>query len=78
MDVLASGNDGARIREHILGCRTAVEDVGGIADRAGVGCLVLSPLAPANPAIVSDLDREGAARRQCPGRIVVGQDLLRL
>lgn len=78
IELFAAGNNGARIREHILGCHTAVEDVGAIAERAGVGCLVLSHLAPANKAVVPDATWEEAARRGYSGRVVVGQDLLRL
>lgn len=78
IELFAKGNNASRIREHILGSHTSVADVGAIAERAGVGCLVLSHLAPANRAVVADEVWEAEAQRGYSGKVIVGDDLLRL
>lgn len=57
--------------QHILGAHTAIEDVGPLAERAGVPTLVLNHLAPSN----SPYSRWVGAQRGYSGRLVVGRDL---
>jgi len=57
--------------QHLLETHTTIEDVGGVAERAGVKTLVLSHLAPAdNPD-----GRWRKAGKSFSGRLVVGRDL---
>lgn len=78
IELFAKGNNAARIREHILASHTPVAELGAIAEAAGVGCLVLSHLAPANRAVVADEVWQAEAQRGYSGKVVVGDDLLRL
>ena len=78
IEMFAQGNNGTQIREHILGSHTPVSEVGSLAERAGVACLVLSHLAPANSGVVSDEAWRVEAQRGYSGTVVVGRDLMRL
>lgn len=60
------------LRAHLLSAHTAVEAVGGIAEAAGVGMLVLNHLLPGNARAV---DLMGAGR-DFSGPLVIGEDLL--
>lgn len=72
---LAEGNNGTRLFEHLRACHTPVDQVGELAERAGVGTLVLSHLVPASGVVPDEVWREEAARGYS-GRVVVGSDLL--
>jgi ribonuclease BN (tRNA processing enzyme) len=68
----------ARLKEHILGSHTPVEEVGRIAAAAGVKTLVLTHLVPGDDPQVSDAMWRDAARAHFRGHIVVGSDLLEI
>jgi ribonuclease BN (tRNA processing enzyme) len=60
---------------HMRADHSSVEDVGRIAQEAGIKTLVLSHLTPAIDSISDDIWRESAAR--CfKGTIIVGKDLM--
>lgn len=66
------------LRQHLLASHTTVEDVGRVAQAAGVKLLVLSHLVPADdPAITDEMWIEGA-RVHYRGRVIVGRDLLEI
>jgi len=66
------------LRHHLLASHTVVEDVGRVAQAAGVKLLVLSHLVPADdPAITDEMWIEGA-RVHFRGPVIVGKDLLEL
>ena len=66
------------LRQHLLASHTTVEDVGRVAQAAGVKLLVLSHLVPADdPAITDEMWIE-AARVHFRGRVIVGKDLLEI
>ncbi len=74
---LAEGNNGTRLFEHLRACHTPVDQVGALAERAGVGTLVLSHFVPAS-GVVPDEVWQAEAARGYSGRVVVGRDLLEL
>jgi|GEM_PF-4482650 len=59
------------------GLHTDVTEVGGVAERAGAGELILSHYLPAEPGAVSEQDWAKRARRGFSGRITAGRDGLR-
>jgi ribonuclease BN (tRNA processing enzyme) len=65
-----------RLKQHILASHTAVEDVGRIAQSAGVKLLVLSHLVPADDPTITDDMWISAARVHFRGAVIVGRDLL--
>ena len=66
-----------RLREHLLAAHTLPEDVGKIADRAGVDTLVLSHFVPGDAPITDEQWSEGV-RKHFKGRIIVGKDLMEI
>lgn len=60
--------------DHLLESHTTIEDVGQVADRAGVGTLVLNHLVPSN----NPTKRWRRAKRGFSGRLVVGEDLMQI
>ncbi|WP_238384876.1 MBL fold metallo-hydrolase [Segeticoccus rhizosphaerae] len=60
--------------QHLLYSHTSIEQVGPVAEKAGVNTLVLSHLAPANNPIA----RWRRAKAGFSGRLVIGEDLLQL
>lgn len=62
------------IVHHLLGAHTTMEQVGEVAERAGVETLVLSHLAPAN----NPTSRWQETSRYFSGRTIVGEDLLQV
>lgn len=63
--------------EHMLREHSPVEQVGRIAQEAGVGTLVLSHLTPgANEPVVTDAEWRARAGVHFKGRIIVGHDLM--
>ena len=66
------------LRQHLLASHTPVEDVGRVAQAAGVKLLVLSHLVPADdPSITDEMWIEGA-RMHFRGQVIVGKDLLEI
>jgi ribonuclease BN (tRNA processing enzyme) len=59
---------------HLLSSHTTIEQVGEVAERAGVGTLVLNHLVPADNPVGRWLE----AKRGFSGRLVVGEDLMQL
>jgi ribonuclease BN (tRNA processing enzyme) len=69
--------NGATLKKHLLDSHTLAEDVGRIADAAGVKVLVMSHLVPGDLA-VTDEDWRSEAAKHFKGRIVVARDLMEL
>jgi len=67
-----------RLREHLMAAHTLPEDVGKIADRAGVNTLVLSHFVPGDAASITDDQWAEGARKHFKGRIIVGRDLMEI
>ncbi len=63
--------------QHMAGLHTDVTEVGGVAERAGVGELILSHYLPAEPDAVSAADWVQRAGKGFSGRTVAGRDGLR-
>lgn len=72
---LEKGHNGRTLRDHLVGSHTPVEQVGGIAERAGVPLLVLSHFTPSD-GTVDDETWRLEAQRGYSGTVVVGHDLL--
>lgn len=68
----------AKLRQSILSHHTSVEDVGRVAETAGVKMLVLSHLVPPDDPTITDQMWIDAARTTFKGQIIVGQDLLEI
>ncbi len=66
-----------RLMDHLLRSHTTTEEVGRVAEAAGVGTLVLSHLVPAGPNLTDEMWIEGV-RRYYRGRIIVGRDGLEI
>ena len=66
------------LKESILAHQTSAEDVGRIAERAGVKVLVLSHLVPADDVQVTEEMWVQAARSQFRGTVILGKDLLEI
>ena len=69
--------NGATLKKHLLDSHTAAEDVGRIADAAGVKLLVMSHLVPGD-LDVTDEQWLGEASKTFKGRIMVARDLMEL
>ncbi|MBA0126609.1 MBL fold metallo-hydrolase [Haloechinothrix sp. YIM 98757] len=77
LDGLLSRHNGSRVREHLLASHTRSDEVGPVAERAGVPLLVLSHLTPADGS-VDDAVWQREAEKGFSGTVVVGQDLQEL
>jgi len=79
VDALAARiKNAATLKAHLLAAHTTTEDVGRIAQAAGVKKLVLSHLVPGDdPSITDEMWTEGA-RKHYAGPIVVARDLMEL
>jgi ribonuclease BN (tRNA processing enzyme) len=66
------------LKKSILGNQTPVEDVGRVAEAAGVKTLVLSHFVPAEESSLSNQMWLDAARKTYKGQIIVGRDLLEI
>lgn len=64
--------------EFLMASHTAPVDVGQIADQAGVKTVVLSLLGPPDSEDVADADWHRAVATHFAGRIVIGNNLLRV
>jgi ribonuclease BN (tRNA processing enzyme) len=74
----APGAPGSALRRHVVDSHTPVEEVGRIAQEAGVKTLVLSHFVPAEDPPISDEQWLAGAGTAFDGRIVVGRDLMEL
>ncbi len=63
--------------DRMAGLHTDVTEVGGVAERAGVGELILTHYLPAEPGAVSAADWAGRAGQGFRGRVTAGRDGLR-
>ena len=68
-----SPDDEAR-RHHLTDSHTTVEQVGAVAESAGVSTLVLSHIVPGN----ARAEQLVPAQRDFSGQLVIGEDLLQL
>lgn len=64
--------------KHFAEAHTPTTEIGSLAQRAGVGTLVLSHLVPSNPRWVSDAEYERKARAGFDGQVIVGRDLRKI
>ncbi|MGN6723398.1 MAG: MBL fold metallo-hydrolase, partial [Marmoricola sp.] len=78
IDLAALGQLPPAVMDHLRSSHTSVTDVGGVAERAGVGTLVLSHLVPAAHSIVSPSSWRRQAQQGFGGRVIVGEDLMRI
>lgn len=67
-----------RLREHLMAAHTLPEDVGKIAQQAGVNTLVLSHFVPGDDPSITDEQWAEGVRRHFKGRVIVGKDLLEI
>lgn len=72
--LVARVGNGARLRQHLMDSHTLAEDVGRIASLAGVKCLVLNHLVPADDPDVTEHDWIKAVRTTWAGPVAVGRD----
>lgn len=77
LEATLARSNGDRLRQHLLDSHTTSTAVGEVAQRAGVGRLVLSHLVPGNDEVPDDV-WIADARRAYDGPVVVGGDLMRL
>jgi len=70
--------EAGRLREHLIAAHTLPEDVGKVADRAGVKTLVLSHFVPGDDPTITDEQWAEGARKHFKGRIIVGKDLMEI
>ena len=68
----------AELQRSILSHHTPAEEVGRVAEEAGVKTLVLSHFVPAEDAGVTDPMWIDAVRKNYRGRIILGKDLLEI
>jgi ribonuclease BN (tRNA processing enzyme) len=76
--LIASENNAANLRQHLLASHTTAEQAGEIAAAAGVKRLVLTHFVPGGDASISDGAWADAARKAFAGEVIVGRDLLRV
>lgn len=73
--IVDSSNGRAALRNHLLNSHTPVDQVGGIAQQAGVRTLVLSHFVPSIADIGDDV-WHGLASQGFDGEVIVGRDLM--
>ncbi|MGH3450302.1 MAG: MBL fold metallo-hydrolase [Haloechinothrix sp.] len=74
IDRLLAKHNGTRVREHLLASHTRSDEVGEVAERAGVPLLVLSHLTPADGSVDEQTWRR-EAEKHYRGHVIVGTDL---
>jgi len=67
-----------RLRQHLLAAHTLPEDVGKVANEAGVKTLVLTHFVPGDDSSITDEQWTEGVRQYYKGRIIVGRDLLEI
>ena len=77
--IVKAAPDPDHLRKHLLASHTSTEDVGKIAEQAGVRTLVLSHLVPGLPSnvITDEMWAEGV-RKHYSGSVIVGKDLMEI
>ena len=75
--ILASVPNAATLKKHLIESHTSTEDVGRIAEAAGVKMLVLSHFVPGDLPVSDEQWLEGV-RTTFKGRVVVGRDLMEI
>jgi ribonuclease BN (tRNA processing enzyme) len=79
VDRLVAGvSNAATLEQSIMSHHTTAEDVGRVAQRAGVKTLVLSHFVPADDPAVTDQMWVDAARTHFRGTVIVGRDLMEI
>jgi ribonuclease BN (tRNA processing enzyme) len=76
--IAASIPNSTTLKKHIIDSHTSVEDVGRVAQAAGVKTLVLSHFVPADDPTITDQMWLDAARSHFRGAIIVGKDLMEI
>jgi ribonuclease BN (tRNA processing enzyme) len=66
------------LKKHIVDSHTSVEDVGRVAEAAGVKTLVLSHFVPTDDTSITDEMWAAPARQHFKGRVIVGKDLMEI
>lgn len=70
--------NGATLKKHLMDSHTKTDDVGRIAEAAGVKVLVLSHFVPGDDPLVTDADWTEGVKKHFSGRIIVAKDLMEL
>lgn len=76
--LVATVPNASTLRKHIIDSHTTIEDVGRVAEAAGVKTLVLSHLVPGEDPLVTDSTWLEAASAHFRGKVIVGRDLMEL
>ena len=76
--IVSSVPNASRLKQHLIDSHTAVEDVGRVAEAAGVKTLVLSHLVPPDDPAVTDQMWLDAARSHFRGTVIVAKDLMEI
>lgn len=76
--LVASLPNAAQLAQSIRAHHTSAEDVGRVAQAAGVKTLVLSHFVPAEDPALTDDDWIGAVRKHFAGTVIAGKDLLEI
>lgn len=76
--LVATVPNASTLKKHIIDSHTSVEDVGRVAQAAGVKTLVLSHFVPADDPTITDQMWLEAARTHFRGAIIVGKDLMEI
>ena len=76
--IAASLPNAATLKKHIIDSHTPIEDVGRVAQAAGVKTLVLSHFVPADDPTITDQMWLDAARTHFRGAVIVGKDLMEI
>ncbi len=77
LDWIVARSNGTTLRKHLVDSHTDVSEVGKVAQKAGIGTLVLSHLVPSDAGI-TDEQWTQAASADFSGEVIVGEDLMRL
>lgn len=76
--LIASEAQAARLRQHLLDSHTTTEQVGRLANEAGVKTLVLNHFVPGGDAALTDAVWREAVAPHFSGELIVGRDLMEI
>jgi ribonuclease BN (tRNA processing enzyme) len=76
--IVAALPNAQNLKKHIIDSHTSVEDVGRVAQAAGVKTLVLSHFVPADDTTITAEMWSAAAQAHFKGRVIVGKDLMEI
>lgn len=76
--LVATVGNAATLKQHIIDSHTSAEDVGRVAQAAGVKTLVLSHFVPADDPTLTDQMWIDAVRTHFRGPVIVGKDLMEI